>query len=386
MIFITNKGIIMKKYFIYLFFSTTVLGQGVTKLDTLYTPADFSLGDLYATIFIPSPSNAKGVGIVVCRGMFQTRLSEFGVWCDSLAANGYLAMTIDYPDINASDGAYPNPVRAFKTAVEFLRINADRFELTTGKIVGLGASQGALVWGQTIIWDNDDTYFGTDSLTDDHLDAAILLYGAYDLFHDISSSDLGFLDTYFSSNPPLRSTKGQCITNTANITTPLLLLHGVNDNAIYVAQSRNLRDSVLAHGGVCELLEYNGSHGFDHKSGQFTTLGLQAKDDVLAFLDQTVTGLEERTKSLPTDFYLNQNYPNPFNPTTKIRYQVPATGLVSLRVYNLLGEVVTTLVNEERPVGSYEVEFNAANLPSGVYFYQLQTGNFVETKKMVLLR
>ena len=87
-----------------------------------------------------------------------------------------------------------------------------------------------------------------------------------------------------------------------------------------------------------------------------------------------------------TDFYLEQNYPNPFNPTTTIRYQIPELSFVTLKVYDVLGSEVATLVNEERPVGNYEVEFNAANLSSGVYFYRFQAGSFVETKKMLMIK
>jgi hypothetical protein len=91
-------------------------------------------------------------------------------------------------------------------------------------------------------------------------------------------------------------------------------------------------------------------------------------------------------KNIPGEIRLFQNYPNPYNPTTKIRYQIPTTGLVSLRVYNLLGEVVATLVNVEKSAGNYYVEFIASGLPSGIYFYRLQAGNFVETRKMILLK
>jgi hypothetical protein len=83
---------------------------------------------------------------------------------------------------------------------------------------------------------------------------------------------------------------------------------------------------------------------------------------------------------------LLQNYPNPFNPTTKIRYSVLQSSNIILKVFDILGREVATIVNEEKPDGEYEVEFNAANLPSGIYFYQLSAGNFVETKKMVLLK
>ena len=101
--------------------------------------------------------------------------------------------------------------------------------------------------------------------------------------------------------------------------------------------------------------------------------------------DMGVTSIEDDNKSSMT-FKLNQNYPNPFNPTTKIKYQIPTGGIVSLKVYDDLGREVTALVNEEKPTGSYVVEFDASNLASGVYFYKLQAENFIQTKKMILLR
>jgi len=88
----------------------------------------------------------------------------------------------------------------------------------------------------------------------------------------------------------------------------------------------------------------------------------------------------------PLTFALEQNYPNPFNPSTNIKYSVPENGFVKLSVYNLVGEEVSVLVNETVNAGFYEVAFNAANLPSGTYFYRLQTGNSVQTKKMILLK
>jgi len=90
--------------------------------------------------------------------------------------------------------------------------------------------------------------------------------------------------------------------------------------------------------------------------------------------------------SVPTEYILYQNYPNHFNPTTTIEYQIPQLSFVTLTVYDILGIEITTLVNEEKSIGSYEVEFNATEIPSGVYFYQLRTGSFVETKKMVLMK
>lgn len=90
--------------------------------------------------------------------------------------------------------------------------------------------------------------------------------------------------------------------------------------------------------------------------------------------------------ALPTEFKLEQNYPNPFNPETRIRYQVSSISPVTLRIYDILGNEVTTLVNEQKEPGYYEVEFSASQLASGVYIYCLQAGSYVSTKKMMVLK
>jgi len=92
------------------------------------------------------------------------------------------------------------------------------------------------------------------------------------------------------------------------------------------------------------------------------------------------------SNGLPNEFSLHQNYPNPFNPTTTIKYQIPELSFVTIKVYDVLGNEVATLVNAKKPEGNYEVKFDAVSLPSGIYFYRLQAGSFVETKKMVLMK
>jgi hypothetical protein len=88
----------------------------------------------------------------------------------------------------------------------------------------------------------------------------------------------------------------------------------------------------------------------------------------------------------PAKFSLYQNYPNPFNPSTKIRFRISEFEFVSLKVYDVLGNEIAILVNEEKPPGSYEIEFNASSLASGIYFYSVQAGTFVDTKKMILMK
>ena len=107
-------------------------------------------------------------------------------------------------------------------------------------------------------------------------------------------------------------------------------------------------------------------------------------------LSEIITGMEDEQNSLPQSFSLGQNFPNPFNPSTIIRYQLPLSSNVTLKVFDVLGNEVATLVNEYKSAGSYEVEFNPSfikNHPSsGVYFYQLKAGAFIQTKKMLILK
>jgi len=103
-------------------------------------------------------------------------------------------------------------------------------------------------------------------------------------------------------------------------------------------------------------------------------------------MDTLMVGVEQIGNQVPSDYLLEQNYPNPFNPSTTIRYSIAVRGDVELRVYDALGTVVETLVNREQEAGVYQVDFNPINLSSGVYFYQIRTNSFVETKKLVLLK
>ncbi|MBU0509752.1 T9SS type A sorting domain-containing protein [bacterium] len=90
--------------------------------------------------------------------------------------------------------------------------------------------------------------------------------------------------------------------------------------------------------------------------------------------------------SVPTEYRLYQNYPNPFNPVTEIRFDLPEVARVELKVFNTLGQLVATLLSEERPAGVYTVSWDASHAASGMYIYQLKAGGFVDAKKMALIR
>ena len=95
---------------------------------------------------------------------------------------------------------------------------------------------------------------------------------------------------------------------------------------------------------------------------------------------------EPPPESLPEQFMLSQNYPNPFNPSTTIEFALPHAGFVTLKVYNVLGEEVATLIAGDHPAGTFKATWDASEMPSGVYFYRLTAGNYVQTKTMVLFR
>jgi hypothetical protein len=96
--------------------------------------------------------------------------------------------------------------------------------------------------------------------------------------------------------------------------------------------------------------------------------------------------VSEEASETPNDFYISQNYPNPFNPVTTIRYEIPTRSNVNISVFNILGELVSVLVNEIQEPKSYEIKFDASLLPSGVYIYRINSENYTRSQKMVLIK
>jgi N-acetylneuraminic acid mutarotase len=127
----------------------------------------------------------------------------------------------------------------------------------------------------------------------------------------------------------------------------------------------------------------------EYKGGLYVVGGIDsianAVDIVEEIVPQGTAGVRIESE-IPESYSLSQNYPNPFNPGTKINYSIPEVSFISLKVYDVLGNEIVTLVNEEKYAGNYSVDFKADALPSGTYFYKLTAGNFSETRKMILLR
>lgn len=147
--------------------------------------------------------------------------------------------------------------------------------------------------------------------------------------------------------------------------------------------------------GVARVVFYkviNGGHNWpgapiEPNQGN-KNMDINASQEIWDFVKDfdIVVGISETSKQISTNFNLSQNYPNPFNPSTKIKYSISNAELVTIKVYDLLGQEVAILVNEFKPAGNYETDFHTFRLSSGIYFYQLQAGSFVETKKMLLLK
>jgi len=137
------------------------------------------------------------------------------------------------------------------------------------------------------------------------------------------------------------------------------------------------------------VAQTNTGRSLNHFSLSANSTSLPIKfyiDDLrIVKLDLSV-GIENDPLEIPTEFLLSQNYPNPFNPSTVISYQLVVGSHISLKIYDVLGNEVATLVNEEKPAGTYEMDFDASALSSGVYSYKIEAGDFVQTKKMILLR
>ena len=112
---------------------------------------------------------------------------------------------------------------------------------------------------------------------------------------------------------------------------------------------------------------------------------LTALSTVIIFASSTITSVNEYS-GIPTEYVLMQNYPNPFNPSTSIRFGLPTESNVRLSVFNILGQEVALLVNQTMSLGFHKVNFDASQLTSGLYFYKVQAENFVQVKKMLLMK
>ena len=152
---------------------------------------------------------------------------------------------------------------------------------------------------------------------------------------------------------------------------------GFNEDSLIVAGLNPLSEELEALPSTLDKVTHTITTGY---TKFFDTYVVASKATLLTAVSSP------RPFQLPEQFSIEQNYPNPFNPSTTIRYQLPVENLVNLKVFDMNGREVAALVNERKQAGSYQVKWNGAGLPSGVYFCRLQAGGIVETKKLILLK
>jgi hypothetical protein len=138
------------------------------------------------------------------------------------------------------------------------------------------------------------------------------------------------------------------------------------------------------HGGVSPL-DNEAGYAVNHTLLLDDVTGTQTANSTFGVMGATSVR-QDPAAGLPETYSLSQNYPNPFNPSTNIQYSIPKTGFVTLKIYNLLGQEVATLVEGNQTAGKYVATFDASKVSSGVYFYRLASGGFVDVKKMLLLK
>lgn len=376
-------------------FSKTLVAQSITITDVVYTSAGYPDGAQMATIYEPAQKN--GVAIVFVHGLGNVRNAGIPLaWADTLAKNNFTVFSIDYPAPGTPGVQFPASPRAAKIAVEYVRKNAQTYGIS--KIVAFGISLGSAIWGEALIWDNNDAYFGTDSTVADEVDAAVLLYGLYDPANYLDSKlPVPFLIASYLPTPELKQ-KSAATLHAANFATPVLLMHGDADATLDYRQSVQFYDSLQAHGKISELkIVAGGDHVFElaDDQKQFTPEGNAAIATIFTFLENTIgvqTAVAEPFSRLPISARLEQNYPNPFNPSTTLSFELPTAGNVVITIYNSTGQRVRTLVSGNYAPGAHQVVWDARNdngirAASGVYVYRISIGGrFVGQRKLLLIK
>ena len=194
---------------------------------------------------------------------------------------------------------------------------------------------------------------------------------------------LAHLDTFawigaFSAAPNTKAAS-QLVPNpdtTAKYLSQLWISCGTNDGLLYISQQTHdyLEQNEVPH--IYSLVEGAGHDWTVWKHGLYYFSQL--------IFEKSTTNIEQ--EEIPASFNLSQNYPNPFNPVTKINYSLPQTSFIKIKVFDLLGREISTLVQEQKSAGSHVVIFDGSSLGSGVYIYRMEAGNFMDTKKLLLMK
>lgn len=262
------------------------------------------------------------------------------------------------------------------------------------------------------VWNQKQKLLSSDGVGDDHFGISVnaednyLIAGGYDHITNTVQKGAAYIFTIADTS---WSEQDKLIASDGTLTEAFGGSVWISGN--YAIVGSNYNDVNGSNSGAVYLYKKNGTDWIEHMKilasdgadgdqfgrsvsieGDIVLVGSVGDDDngqnsgsVYAYTD-FVSGIEEVLPGIPNSFNLNQNYPNPFNPTTKIRFEIPERSFILLKVYDVLGNEVGTLVDKELSSGEYNMDFDATGLSSGIYFYSLISENFTETKKMILLR
>ena len=391
----SNKGLTLFFVLVLTSASSFANAQSYTTFDTIYTPTGYSDGKMTGTVYLPKAPN--GVGIVAVHEILVTR-SSMTIWCDTLAAHGFTVMTIDYPDPVGQAAKFPLPIRAFKTAVQFMRKNKSLLRLTSDHVLAIGRSMGAAVIAQAIVDEEDFAALGLDNSIEDHVNLAILFYGLYDYTHFTATNlplNIATFSTQYFAGSNATELKETPVRQTNRVSTSLLLLHGTGDATLQFEQSQELHDSLVKNAKPNHLIFFAGEpHLFETSvdNSSFTTIGLKAKDSVLAFLSASKESVDQPTATQAASITLQQSYPNPIglasassSAHTTIRFQLANSGFCTLALYNTLGEQIQIVRSGYFVSGEHSATLDCSGLQSGVYYYKIEQGASSTMRKLVVM-
>jgi len=344
-----------------------VFSQGVMVTDTVFTPSDYPDGILDGTLF--SPSSFNGTAVVLVHELGTAR-STMEIWGDTLAAHGFLALSIDYPDPVNSGATFPEPVRAVVAGVQFLRSMTSESPVVS-RVGVLGRSLGALLAAEAKMNAQDYALLGIDSVYSGQVDFDVLLYGLYDFQHFLTSTlPLStYINAYFDGNASLEDSQEPVI-NASDFTCPILLIHGTEDNTLQYEQSLSFYDSLKANGRDADLITVqDAGHLFETNGDSFTALGLPIKDSVLQFLNKPNLDV---TVSIQNNEF--QVFPCPVNQGQSIHFtgfQGKGNSIIAAGITGAM-----TILTMDRD--GNDIQIGTDVLSPGIYFLRPMGGQATE--------